>query len=37
MLDSQGCVAAAEGPGLGLDIDWQQIETDAFETFDSHE
>jgi L-alanine-DL-glutamate epimerase-like enolase superfamily enzyme len=37
MLDSQGCVAAAEDPGLGLDIDWQQIETDAFETFDSHE
>lgn len=37
MLDSQGCVTAAEGPGLGLDIDWERIETDAFETFDSHE
>jgi len=36
-LDSQGCVAAAEGPGLGIDIDWERIETDAFETFDSHE
>jgi len=37
MLDAQGCVGAAEGPGLGLDIDWQQIATDAFETFDSYE
>ena len=37
MLDSRGCVAAAEGPGLGIDIQWEQIETDAFETFDSHE
>jgi L-alanine-DL-glutamate epimerase-like enolase superfamily enzyme len=37
MLDSQGCVAAAEGPGLGIDIEWEQIETDAFETFDSYE
>jgi L-alanine-DL-glutamate epimerase-like enolase superfamily enzyme len=35
MLDSRGCVAAAEGPGLGLDIDWEEIERDAFETFDS--
>ena len=35
VLDSQGCVAAAEGPGLGLDIDWELIATDAFETFDS--
>jgi len=35
MLDAQGCVGAAEGPGLGLDIDWQQIEADAFVTFDS--
>jgi len=37
MLDAKGCIGAAEGPGLGLDIDWEQIETDAFETFDSHE
>ena len=35
MLDSQGCVSAAEAPGLGLDMDWQLIETDAFATFDS--
>lgn len=34
-LDSKGCVAAAAGSGLGLDVDWQQIETDAFATFDS--
>ncbi len=37
MLDSQGCVGAAEGPGLGLELDWDQIKTDAFETFDSNE
>jgi L-alanine-DL-glutamate epimerase-like enolase superfamily enzyme len=37
MLDAEGCVAAVEGPGLGIDIEWEQIETDAFETFDSHE
>ena len=36
-LGSDGCVAAAEGPGLGLDIDWQEIETDAFVRFDSNE
>jgi L-alanine-DL-glutamate epimerase-like enolase superfamily enzyme len=35
MLDSQGCVGAADGPGLGLDVDWEQIATDAFATFDS--
>jgi len=35
-LDTQGCVTAAEGPGLGLDIDWEQIEMDAFTTFDSN-
>jgi len=34
-LDSQGCVGAAEGSGLGIDMDWEQIETDAFATFDS--
>jgi L-alanine-DL-glutamate epimerase-like enolase superfamily enzyme len=35
MLDSKGCVSAAEGSGLGLDVDWEQIETDAFATFES--
>jgi len=35
MLDSEGCVGAAGGPGLGLDVDWEQITTDAFATFDS--
>jgi len=35
MLDSQGCVSAAEAPGLGLDMDWELIATDAFATFDS--
>ena len=35
MLDSEGCVRAAEGPGLGLDVDWDLIATDAFATFDS--
>jgi len=35
MLDSEGCVGAADGPGLGLDVDWEQIAADAFATFDS--
>jgi len=35
MLDSQGCVSVAEAPGLGLDMDWELIATDAFATFDS--
>ena len=35
MLDAKGCVGAAEGPGLGIDMDWEQIGTDAFMTFDS--
>jgi len=35
MLDAKGCVGAAEGPGLGIDMDWQLIAADAFETFDS--
>jgi L-alanine-DL-glutamate epimerase-like enolase superfamily enzyme len=35
MLDPKGCVNAAEGAGLGLDMDWELIATDAFATFDS--
>ena len=34
-LDREGCVSASEAPGLGIDMDWEQIATDAFETFDS--
>jgi L-alanine-DL-glutamate epimerase-like enolase superfamily enzyme len=34
-LDREGRVSAAEGPGLGIDMDWELIATDAFETFDS--
>jgi L-alanine-DL-glutamate epimerase-like enolase superfamily enzyme len=34
-LDPQGRVSAAEGPGLGIDMDWELIATDAFVTFDS--
>jgi len=34
-LDSRGCVGAAEAPGLGLNMDWELIATDAFATFDS--
>jgi L-alanine-DL-glutamate epimerase-like enolase superfamily enzyme len=35
LLDAKGSVGAAEGPGLGLDMDWDQIEKDAFASFDS--
>jgi L-alanine-DL-glutamate epimerase-like enolase superfamily enzyme len=35
MLSAKGRVGAAEGPGLGLDMDWERIETDAFVAFDS--
>jgi L-alanine-DL-glutamate epimerase-like enolase superfamily enzyme len=34
-LDSSGSVGAAKGAGLGLDLDWGQIEADAFATFES--
>lgn len=34
-LDRDGCVSASAGPGLGIDMDWQLIEKDAFETFDT--
>ena len=36
-LDSNGCVSAAEGAGMGIRMKWDQIEADAFEVFDSHE
>ncbi len=36
-LDSGGCVSAADGAGMGIDMNWEQIEADAFEVFDSHE
>ena len=35
VLGPDGCVSAIDGPGLGLDIDWEQIEADAFASFDS--
>ena len=35
MLDSKGCVGAAEASGLGLDMDWELIATDAFAMFDN--
>ena len=35
MLDAIGCVSANDAHGLGLDMDWELIATDAFETFDS--
>ncbi len=28
-IEADGCVSAPDGPGLGLDIDWKQIESDA--------
>jgi L-alanine-DL-glutamate epimerase-like enolase superfamily enzyme len=28
-IEADGCVSAPDGPGLGLDLDWQQIERDA--------
>lgn len=33
-LDAQGCVRAHEGAGLGIEMDWERIETDACITFD---
>lgn len=35
VLDREGCVSAREGPGLGIDMDWELIASDAFVTFDS--
>jgi L-alanine-DL-glutamate epimerase-like enolase superfamily enzyme len=28
-IEADGCVAAPNGPGLGLDLDWERIERDA--------
>ena len=28
-IEADGCVAAPDGPGLGLDLDWDRIEADA--------
>jgi len=25
-VESDGCVSAPDGPGLGLDLDWKQID-----------
>jgi len=33
--DREGFVSAGDNPGIGLDMDWEQIAADAFETFDS--
>ena len=35
MLDAEGRVAAPEGPGLGLEMDWARIEAEAVARFDS--
>lgn len=34
-IDAEGRMAAPEGPGLGLVMDWARIEADAAATFDS--
>jgi len=36
-IEADGCVRAPEGPGLGLDIDWKQIEGDALRVIDTKE
>ena len=28
-IEADGCVRAPDGPGLGIDTDWKQIEADA--------
>ncbi len=35
ILGSDGCVSAGHGPGLGFDMDWEQIAADAFVSYDS--
>ncbi|MBC6440174.1 MAG: mandelate racemase/muconate lactonizing enzyme family protein [Rhodospirillales bacterium] len=34
-IDAHGCVAAPDGPGLGIAIDWYAVEAEATVTFDS--
>jgi len=34
-IDAHGCVAAPNGPGLGLDLDWNKIEDDAIWIIDT--
>ena len=34
-IEADGCVRAPDGPGLGLDIDWKQIEGDALLVIDT--
>jgi len=36
-IEADGCVRAPDGPGLGLDIDWNQIEGDALPVIDTEE
>jgi len=36
-IEADGCVRAPDGPGLGLDIDWKQIEDDALLVIDTEE
>ena len=35
VLDAHGCVGAADRPGLGVDMDWDDVEGNAVVTFDS--
>jgi L-alanine-DL-glutamate epimerase-like enolase superfamily enzyme len=34
-IEADGCVAAPDGPGLGLDLDWGRIERDALFVIDT--
>ena len=34
-IEADGCVAAPDGPGLGLDLDWDRIERDALFVIDT--
>jgi len=34
-IEADGCVSPPDGPGLGLETDWEQIERDAFLVIDS--
>ena len=34
-VDSKGLARAPSGPGLGVDIDWEQIESGAFLIYDT--